>query len=73
MKTNLNNELSEIAKANLTLDDIRELSETLNIAESTVYNVISGKKKGSEIVIDTIIDRTKKRLDLNKLKLGSDE
>ncbi len=73
MKDYLPSDTSKIAVDNLQINDLKELAESSGFAESTVYAVVKGKKKGTEKLIDLIIDRTKKRLDLNREKLEGHE
>ncbi len=65
----LNKELSDIAKCNLHRDDLDEIAETHNMAFSSIAQIVKGRLKADPKVIDTIIDRTKKRLELNKIKM----
>lgn len=69
MKTHLNPEIAAVAKCNLSKEDIKEIAELSNLKESKIALIISGRSKGKPETIDLIIDRAKKRLDLNKLKL----
>lgn len=69
MKTYLNPEAAAVAKGNLSKEDIKEIAELSKTKESKIVRIISGRSKGKPETIDLIIDRVKKRLELNKLKL----
>lgn len=69
MKTHLNPEIAAVAKCNLSKEDIKEIAELSKLKESKIYLIISGKSKAKPEIIDMILDRTKKRFDLNRLKL----
>lgn len=69
MKTYLNAEIAAVAKCNLTKEDIKDIAELTDAKESKIVLVISGRSKAKPEIIDLIIDRAKKRLELNKLKL----
>lgn len=69
MKTHLTPEMAEIAKANLSKQDIKEIARLAGKPESKIYLIITGRSKAKPEIIDLILDRTKKRFDLNRLKL----
>lgn len=67
--TSVNKQLSKIARCNLTDADMMEMSQKHGLQISTLWQVVKMRRRCSEEVLDTIIDRTKKRLDLNRIKV----
>jgi len=54
MKAYLNDEMAAVAKSLLTRDDIKNISEKHDLKQSAVTLIISGKRKTTKKVIDTI-------------------